>query len=109
MDIPRDYDPTPWRESTPGIGQIRPPQRDKDYARIVASLREIDSLLPEGSPPWEVAQIALEFADHINIADGHQGFLWRLRVEHEKAEEFVDFLKHVYGKHQSIPLDEEDH
>lgn len=85
--------------------------KEKDYGSMMASLRELDNLLPEGTRPWEVAQIALEFTDYIvraeNVTDISQG--WMTSPEHEKASIFTRFLKEVYGKHQSEPLDPEDH
>lgn len=89
--------------------QQYPPQ--KNYDRLFAAGREINALLPEATSPWEVVQIALEFTDYIVRAERvtEATDSWMTSPEHEKAGIFVHFLKNVYGKHQSKPLDEEDH
>lgn len=82
--------------------------KNKDYSAMAAMLRELDNLLPESTRPWEVAQIALEFADYCNETKSYREW-YADAQEYEKVDAFLYFLKNEYGKHQSDPLDDEDH
>lgn len=92
------------------LGKDSPvPPKERDYEAMAAALRELDQLLPEGTRPWEVAQIALEFADWLAEDCNHLATEWNYHAEHQKAEKFVYFLKNHYGRHQPDPLEDEDH